>query len=137
MSSTYQTYEVIGMEPKYLKKCPLCGAKLNGENRENDLIEEMNELKEKGILQHTMFVAVKIIQSMSDKNPAWLKEALDQQTDRITDSVRRKLAEETRIVLKSIMEIKGSPITQGTMQERAIVKRLSSLKTGQLDWKHR
>lgn len=119
------------MERKYLKKCPLCGAKLDGENRESDLLKEMNELKEKGILQQTMFVAIRIIQSMGDKNPAWLKEALDEQTNRINDRMQRQLAEETRIVLKSIMAIKGSPVTQGMIQEKAIAIRLSALKTGQ------
>lgn len=116
---------------KYLKLCPFCGAELNGKERENDLLAEMYELKEKGILEQTMFIAVKVIHSMSDRNPVWLKEALDKQTDKLKDSIQRKLSEETRVVLKSIMEIKGSPVTMGKMQEESIAKRLSSLKTGE------
>jgi len=119
------------MKKMSLKKCPLCGAQLNGEERENVLINEMNELKEKGILQPTMFVAVKIIQSMSEKNPVWLKEALNKQTNMINESIGRKLAEESRLVLKSIMEIKGNPTIIGNIQEEAITKRLSSLKIGE------
>ena len=68
---------------------------------------------------------------MSEKNPVWFKEALDKQTEKINESVERKLREEGRAVLKSIMEIKGNPTAMGKIQEEAIVKRLSSLKIGQ------
>jgi len=119
------------MEKKYLKKCPLCGAELNGREKDRELLNEMNTLKEKGVLQQTMFVAVKIIQSMSDRNPAWLKEALNEHGDEITDAIKKKLTEEIRPVLTAIMELKGSPQTIGRIQEEAIAKRLSSLKTGQ------
>lgn len=130
------------MEQKYLRKCPLCGAELKGEEKKDELLNEVNQLKEKGILQQTMFVAVKIVQSMSDRNPAWLKEtlnqtiqvqreALNQQTGKINDSISKKLTEEMRLILKSIAEINGNPLAIGKLQEESIVKRLSSLKTGQ------
>ena len=119
------------MMKQNLKKCPFCGAEINQKETENELLEEVNQLKERGILQQTMFVAVKIVQSMSEKNPVWFKEALDKQTEKINESVERKLREEGRAVLKSIMEIKGNPTAMGKIQEEAIVKRLSSLKIGQ------
>ena len=119
------------MENRYLKTCPLCGAKLNGQEKDNELLGEINTLKEKGILQQTMFVAVKIVESMNDKNPAWLKSVLDKQSDKINDSIQKNLTKEIRPVLEAIMELKGSPQTIGRIQEEAIAKRLSSLKTGQ------
>jgi len=119
------------MQKNCLKKCPLCGAKLNGEKKEDILLKQMSELEEKGILQHTMFVAFKIVQSMSDNNPAWFKEALDEQSDEIKKSIQEKMEKEIRFVLKSIMEIKGNPLVMGKLQEEAVAKRLSSLKTGQ------
>lgn len=114
-----------------LKKCPFCGAELNQKEKENELLEEVNQLKEKGILQQTIFVAVKIVQSMSEKNPVWFKEALDKQTEKINKSMERRLRDEGREVLKSIMELKGNPTAMGKIQEENIAKRLSSLKTGE------
>lgn len=119
------------MEKKCVKRCPFCGAELNGKKRENILLSEINELKEKGILQHTMYVAVKIVESMSNNNPAWLKETLNELGDSIKGSIQNKMAEETRLVLKYLMEIRGTPITMGKLQEEAIAKRLSSIKMGQ------
>jgi len=116
------------METQSLKRCPFCGSELNGEEGDNELLVEMNELKQKGILNQTMFVAVKIIQSMSDKNPVWLKEALVKQSDKINDSIQSRLKEEIRPLLKAIMEIKGSPLTIGRIQEETIPKRLKAVK---------
>jgi hypothetical protein len=118
------------MMKQNLKKCPFCGAEIN-QKEENELLEEVNQLKQKGILQQTIFVAVKIVQSMSEKNPVWFKEALDRQTEKINKSVERKLRDEGREVLKSIMELRGNPTAMGKIQEEAIAKRLSALKTGQ------
>lgn len=114
-----------------LKKCPFCGAELNQKEKENELLEEVNQLKQKGILQQTIFVAVKIVQSMSEKNPVWFKEALDRQTETIKKSVEKELRAEGREVLTSILELKGNPTAMGKIQEENITKRLSSLKTGQ------
>lgn len=119
------------METETLKKCPLCGAKINGENREDELITEVAKLKEKGILQHTMFIAIKIFETMKDNNPAWMRELLTEQSKELRNSVRKELIKEIRPILKSIYELKGSPQTIGRIQEEAIAKRLSSLKTGQ------
>lgn len=117
------------MMKQNLKKCPFCGAEIN-QKEENELLEEISQLKEKGILQQTIFVAVKIVQSMSEKNPVWFKEALDRQTEKIDKSMERRLRVEGREVLKSIMELKGNPTAMGKIQEEKIAKRLSSLKIG-------
>lgn len=110
-----------------LKKCPLCGGKINGESREDELLSEVARLKEQGILQHTMFIAIKIFETMKDNNPTWMRELLTQQSGEIKESVEKEL----RPILKSIYEVKGSPQTIGRMQEESIAKRLSSLKTGE------
>jgi hypothetical protein len=114
-----------------LKICPICGAKMRQKEEDNELFEEVNQLKEKGILKQTIFVAVRIVQSMSEKNPVWFKEALDRQTEKINESVEKRLRDEGREVLKSIMELKGNPTAMGKIQEVAIAKRLSALKIGQ------
>lgn len=115
------------METQTLKKCPLCGAKINGENGEDELLSEVARLKEQGILQHTMFIAIKIFETMKDNNPAWMRELLTQQSEKLSDSIEKELSP----ILKGIYELKGSPQTIGRMQEEAIAKRLSSLKIGQ------
>jgi len=119
------------MQKKNLKACPYCGAELNGEKREDALLNEMSRLKERGILHQTMFVAVRTIQSMSENNPVWLKEALDNLGEDIKDSLQRRIREETGLVLNSVMEIKGNPLVVGRLQEEAVAKRLSSLKLGE------
>jgi len=119
------------MEKTLLKRCPICGTKLNGENENDELLNELDDLKEKGVLQQTMFIAVRIIHSMSESNLVWLKEVLDEQSSHIKESIQKKMEDEIRPILQSISEIKGNPLTIGRIQEEAIAKRLSSLKTGE------
>jgi hypothetical protein len=74
-----------------------------------------------------MFIAVKIFETMKDNNPTWMRELLTQQSEEIKKSVEKELSQ----ILKSIYELKGSPQIIGRIQEESIVKRLSSLKTGE------
>lgn len=124
----------MSTETVSIRKCPLCGAKLD-ENSEpriaNELFQEIQKLKDQGILNQTIFVAVKIVQSMNENNPAWLRELLEEQSKDFKENVEEKLIREIRPVLRAVMELKGSPQTLGRIQESALAKRLSALKTGQ------
>lgn len=118
------------METKYLKTCPLCGSKLgtNGKPLGNiELLNEMQKLKEQGVLTQTMFVAVKVMKSMSDNNPAWFKEMLDEQNEDLKDEIEKEI----RPLMREISELKGSPQTLGKIQEVAIARRLSAVKMGE------
>jgi uncharacterized protein YdcH (DUF465 family) len=122
------------MEKQALKTCPLCGTKLSVDGKplgNVELLNEMQELKEQGILAQTMFVAVKIIKSMNGNNPAWFKEILDEHNEDLKDEIQKRLEQEIRPIMREISELKGSPQTMGKAQEMAIAKRLSALKTGE------
>jgi len=122
------------METETLKRCPLCGTELqvnNDPTTTNELFEEMQELKDQGILNETIFVAVRIVKSMNNNNPAWVEDVVEEKSRDIKDDVEKKLIQEIRPVLQAIMELKGSPQTLGKMQEEALAKRISALKTGQ------
>jgi len=122
------------MESQTLETCPLCGAKLGTDGKaieNNELLGEMQELKEQGILAQTMFVAVKIVKSMNGNNPAWFREILDEQSCKLEEALQRRLVQEIHPIMQAVSELKGSPQTLGRIQELAIAKRLSSLKIGQ------
>jgi len=68
---------------------------------------------------------------MNDNSPSWLKELLDEQSINFKKNIDDKLRQELRPILQEIMELKGSPQKLGKMQEEALAKRLSALKTGQ------
>jgi hypothetical protein len=120
----------MNMQKMSLKICPLCEAKLDNSGKplgNDELLNEMQELKEQGILRQTIFVAVKIIKSMNGNNPAWFKEILDDQSQHLRNEIHKEL----KPIMQEIFELKGSPQTLGKMQEVEVAKRLSSLKTGQ------
>lgn len=87
----------------------------------------MQKLKEQGVLTQTMFVAVKVMKSMSDNNPAWFKEMLDEQNRDFRDEFEKEI----RPLMREISELKGSPQTLGKIQEVAIARRLSAVKMGE------
>jgi len=118
------------MQKLELKRCPLCGQPLNGTVENEELLSDVHKLKEQGVLTQTLFVAVKITQSMSENNPAWMRDLLKEQDKDLKESFDKRLIQEIRPVLQAIMELKGSPQRLGKLQELEIAKRLSSLKTG-------
>jgi len=57
-----------------LENCPFCGAMLPESNHSDILLNNLYRLKQEGVLEHTLFVAVSIVKTMNDNNPAWLRE---------------------------------------------------------------
>lgn len=104
------------MEKQMLKICPVCGAKLGLDGKplgNAELLSEMQELKEQGTLDQTVFVAVKIVKSMNSNNPAWFKEMLDEQNEDLKDDIQKRLDQEIGPIMREISELKGSPQTLG------------------------
>ena len=107
-----------------LETCPLCGSKLTSSNINTDLMHNLDQLKTKGVLEHTLITAVSIVQTMSDNNPAWLRDLLtEQKTDvkkiltenkkELAEYIDKKIATETKLqelleTLKTISESSGS-----------------------------
>jgi len=110
--------------------CPLCGSSIRNNHGElgvtSELFNEIQRLKEKGILTEAMFVAVKLVKSM-DENPALLRALLNEQKESLLEDIQKQIAP----IQQAVWELKGSPQTVGRAQEVAIAKRLSVLKTGQ------
>ena len=107
-----------------LETCPLCGSKLTSSNINADLMHNLDQLKTKGVLEHTLIKAVSIVQTMSGNNPAWLRDLLtEQKTDvkkiltenkkELAEYIDKKIATETKLqelleTLKTISESSGS-----------------------------
>jgi len=110
--------------------CPLCGSSIQDNHGELgvtlELLNEIQQLKEKGILTEAMFVAVKLVKSM-DENPALLRTLLNEQKESLLSDFQKQIAP----IQQAVWELKGSPQIVGKAQEAAIAKRLSALKTGQ------
>lgn len=90
-----------------LETCPLCGSKLTSSDINADLMQNLHQLKNKGVLEYTLITAVSIVQTMSDNNPVWLRDLLaEQKTDvkKILTENKDELAE--YIDKKIITEIK-------------------------------
>ena len=107
-----------------LETCPLCGSKLTSSDVNADLMQNLDQLKNKGVLEHTLITAVSIVQTMSDNNPAWLRDLLaEQKTDvkkilienkkELAEYIDNKITSETKLqdlldTLKTMSESSGS-----------------------------
>jgi len=120
------------MKGKLSRKCPLCGAKLDGDSENNGLLEKMQKMKEQGIFQETMYIAVRIVQSFTNGyGPTWFKNMLEEQNTKMEKSIHKGLLSDIRPYFREIMDHLGNPQGLGPVQERAIAKRLSALKMGE------
>ena len=136
------------MKKGTLETCPMCGSKLSDDFKESEMLIEMSRLKQQGVLEHTMFVAISIVKTMNDNNPAWLREILEKYGEEVKESLKsntdelfqslvqndesrqKQLHQMLRYISDKLSELMGSPQTLGKIQELSIAKRLSSLKLG-------
>jgi len=131
--------EVTNMELESLKCCPLCGARITGDELEklglaSEMLTEMQQLKEQGMLSQAILVAVKIVKTVNDK-PMWFKELLDETREDLRGDfekenliLKNEMQREFRGLLKILMETLGNPLKMGRIQEETIPKRLKAVK---------
>lgn len=138
------------MKPAYdLEFCPICGSKIADSGLNIALMKNLDQLKQEGILEHTLIVAVSIVKTMNDNNPAWLRELLQDHIKEIEKNQQEQLREirdhqdkkskaslqaiqnAHRDILSKLAELLGNPQALGKIQEQRIAKRLSSLKIGE------
>ena len=114
-----------------LETCPLCGSKLTSSKINADLMQSLDQLKNKGVLEYALITAVSMVQTMSDNNPVWLRDLLaEQKTDvkkiltenkeELTEYIEKKIATETKLqelleTFKTISESSGS-ISESMME---------------------
>ena len=127
------------MEIESLKCCPLCGAQITGDELEklglaSEMLAEIQQLREQGILSQAILVAVKIVKTVNDK-PMWFKELLDETREDLRGDFQKEniilkseMQKEFRGLLKILMETLGNPLETGRIQERTIPKRLKAVK---------
>jgi len=72
-----------------------------------------------------MFLAVKIVRTVQD-NPQWVKELLDEQTQRLSLGFKDSVNDGKSEILKAIHELMGNPL-RGKIQEVSIAKRLKAV----------
>jgi len=123
------------METENLKCCPLCGAQITDDELEklglaSDMLAEIQQLKEQGMFSQAILVAVKIVKTVNDQ-PMWFKELLDETKEDLREDFEKRnttLRKEIQIELRGLLEILGSPIKTGRIQEETIPKRLKAVK---------
>ena len=127
------------MEIESLNCCPLCGAQITSHELEklglaSEMLGEIRQLKEQGMLSQAILVAVKIVKTVNDK-PMWFKELLDETREDLRGDfekenliLKTEMQNEFRGLLKILMETLGNPLETGRIQERAIPKRLKTIK---------
>lgn len=126
------------MEVESLKRCPFCGARMTGDELEklglaSEMLAEIQQLKEQGLLSQAILVAIKIVKTVNDK-PMWFKELLDETKEDLRDDfekenliLKNEMREEIRGLLKILMETLGNPLKMGRIQEETIPKRLKAV----------
>lgn len=127
-----------------LENCPFCGAKLPESNINKTLLENLDRLKQEGVLEHTLIVAINVVKTMNDNNPAWLRELFKDHLGEMNKSLAEYIGNDDRESRKTVDEIKkvqqkiietiigvlGNPQAMGKAQEISIAKRLSAMKIG-------
>jgi len=91
-----------------LENCPFCGAMLPESNHSDTLLNNLYRLKQEGVLEHTLFVAVSIVKTMNDNNPAWLKELFQDHIDNVRQYMAELMDSEDRESKKTGNEVKES-----------------------------
>lgn len=112
----------------------MTGDKLEKLGLASEMLAEIQQLKEQGILSQTILVAVKIVKTINDK-PMWFKELLDENREDLRDDfgkenliLKSEIQKEIRGLLKILMDTLGNPLKMGRAQEETIPKRLKAVK---------
>lgn len=122
------------MTEPILKKCPICGARLGVTGKsavDDETLAEMENLKNKGLLSQTIVFAITMVKSVNSNHPALLENLLTRHERKLSKDIIEKLDKEMKPIAQALWELKGNPLEQGKIQEKAIAKRLSAVKLGQ------
>ena len=120
-----------------LEICPLCGSKLTASETNAELMQDLDQLKHKGVLEHTLITAVSIVKTMNDNNPAWLRDLLtEQKTDvkKILTENKEELVEyidkkiKTEIKLQELYETLKKISEGSNSNNKAMIELVESME---------